>query len=241
MKLKMTYFNVLPNFGDMLNEYYVQKCGYEFEKCEKPHEEEHLVMLGSILHCTTKFSTVWGAGLISPQYGISPDANILCVRGPKSLEYCKNESPIGDPALLLPKIYNKEIKKNSIIGICPNYIDFNDVFEKFKNTQYKIINLLNPVEVVLDDILSCNEIYSSSLHGLIVADAYQIPNKWICSPNVVGNNFKYIDYLQSVNRSVDFITYDEISNNNQVSCANINVINELQNNLINTCPLKGLI
>ena len=50
-------------------------------------------------------------------------------------------------------------------------------------------------------ICSCEKILSSSLHGLIVSDAYQIPNCWIeLTGKISGGHFKYYDYASSVNR-----------------------------------------
>ena len=48
-------------------------------------------------------------------------------------------------------------------------------------------------------MLSCENIASSSLHGLIVSDAYGIPSIWIkLSNNIIGNDFKFYDYLESI-------------------------------------------
>ena len=45
------------------------------------------------------------------------------------------------------------------------------------------------------------KIVSSSLHGLIVSDAYKIPNVWIqFYNNIRGDNTKFYDYFKSVNR-----------------------------------------
>ena len=54
---------------------------------------------------------------------------------------------------------------------------------------------------VIDQICSCERILSSSLHGLIVSDAYQIPSCWIeLTGKISGGYFKYYDYASSVNR-----------------------------------------
>jgi pyruvyltransferase len=52
---------------------------------------------------------------------------------------------------------------------------------------------------VVNEILSCEYIISSSLHGLIVSEAYSIPNLWIkVSDKIRGGEFKYQDYFQSI-------------------------------------------
>ena len=44
-------------------------------------------------------------------------------------------------------------------------------------------------------------ILSSSLHGLILSDAYGIPNLWISvSNNIIGGDFKFLDYFSGVER-----------------------------------------
>ena len=42
-------------------------------------------------------------------------------------------------------------------------------------------------------------ILSSSLHGLIISESYEIPNIWIkVSQNINGGYFKYNDYYESI-------------------------------------------
>jgi pyruvyltransferase len=54
--------------------------------------------------------------------------------------------------------------------------------------------------------MSCERIVSSSLHGLVIADAYGIPNAWLNSDGGAGGSrpgggeFKFYDYFASVNK-----------------------------------------
>jgi hypothetical protein len=58
------------------------------------------------------------------------------------------------------------------------------------------------VKKCLHDLSACDLIVSSSLHGLIIADAYGIPNAWLNAKNVHrGNSWKFYDYFASVGRS----------------------------------------
>ena len=87
--------------------------------------------------------------------------------------------------------------------------------------EIKVINLINTnIESVINDILSCEKTISSSLHGLIVSDAYNIPNTWVkFDNNIKGDDTKFHDYFKSVNRSdtnfVDCMNYKKIPKNIQ--------------------------
>ncbi len=55
---------------------------------------------------------------------------------------------------------------------------------------------------MIENINKCEFIASSSLHGIITADAYNIPSLWIkLSNNIIGGHFKFQDYMLSVNRN----------------------------------------
>ena len=52
-------------------------------------------------------------------------------------------------------------------------------------------------ENVIDAIVSCKSVVSSSLHGLICSDAYNIPNLWIDEFELKEGDFKFKDYFSS--------------------------------------------
>ena len=73
----------------------------------------------------------------------------------------------------------------------------NDIVHKFileKNQEVTIIDIMHydNWRDVINHILECKIIISSSLHGLILSDAYDIPNFWIkFSDKTFDGSFKY--------------------------------------------------
>lgn len=150
--------------------------------------------------------------------------DILISKGIKSPER------FGDPALLLPLFYKpkahtsfhpsreRTIQRQSIpkleeskyrLGIIPHVVDLQHPIIKEIKEKYSDKILVIDLEHykkwtdVIDQICSCKCILSSSLHGLIVSDAYGIPNCWIeLSGKVLGGHFKYLDYGSSVMRTL---------------------------------------
>ena len=62
----------------------------------------------------------------------------------------------------------------------------------------KMISVLSPVNEIIREIAECETVVSSSLHGLIAADALGVPNRRIRhSGKVRGGDFKYDDYYSA--------------------------------------------
>ena len=59
-------------------------------------------------------------------------------------------------------------------------------------------NYKNWLEVI-DQICSCEYIASSSLHGIIIAETYEVPNLWIeLYGKLLGGHFKFHDFFMSI-------------------------------------------
>ena len=73
----------------------------------------------------------------------------------------------------------------------------------------------------IDQVCDCEAVFSSSLHGLIVAEAYGIQNYWIrVSGNVIGNGFKFRDYFASIGKSItEPMVLDENSDLDELKAA----------------------
>jgi len=247
-KIDFYYWNGVHNFGDLITLYYLQKfCNrnnynVHFKNDNKPK----IISCGSIMRLCNKHTIVYGSGIRNIDQNIEKGV-IKFVRGPLTRKrllnigcYCPPE--YGDPGLLLPLVYNPIIYKKYTLGIVPHYIQYKKVYNLYKNDDHiLIINLINKnIEHVIDAILSCEKIISSSLHGLICADAYNIPNKWVqYDTNIKGDNTKYYDYFQSVKRQdqsfIDCFNYKKIPINELIK--NIKPVdiefnpNELKDNM----------
>jgi pyruvyltransferase len=162
--------------------------------------------------------TVWGAGLMCDGQSMLVKPKKVCaVRGPLTRNLLIKqgiECPeiYGDPALLLPRYYNPDIKKKYKLGIIPHYVDKNSNWIKsIQNDDIKIIDICSDTYSFVDSLKECEKVVSSSLHGIIAADSYGIPNMWIkMSDKVGGHGFKFDDYFLSVNRKTKCVNiFDE--------------------------------
>lgn len=209
------------NFGDDINIPLLQTLTNQHVTylenyfCKK--NRENLLAIGSLIeNFTTPYSLIWGSGCISFDMPIKiKPKKVYAVRGPLTRERLLKEGiacpeVYGDPALLFPHIYSPKLDKHYEIGIIAHYVDYDlpHVREfREKHPDIKFIKLRNyeSWQSVIDEINSCKVILSSSLHGLIISDAYKIPNVWIkLSNNITGGDFKYKDYFGGVGR--DYIS-----------------------------------
>ena len=164
---------------------------YNYSTVGKIFRAEHYICIGSILQRFHKaHPVVWGTGLKNPvAFKKDRFAQICAVRGPLTrfmLSQSGIESPeiYGDPAILLPQIYNPEKQKKLYkAGIIPHLSDASYPLVDYyrKSPDIKIFDLKNyeSIERFIDEMHQCEVILSSSLHGCIISDAYNIPNHWI--------------------------------------------------------------
>jgi pyruvyltransferase len=196
------------NFGDALNaDIYKLITGREpLHSVNSPR----IIAEGSLLGEARPKDIVWGTGAMTwgDKLEVDKTTEFLAVRGPLSAEVIRNnglKSPTiyGDPAQVLPKFYQPGIKKIHPCGVVPHYVDREKVESWTLPEGMIIVNALETLRFV-DKILECEKIISSSLHGLIVAEAYGMPAVWVeFSDGVAGNGFKFHDYYLSTGRSVD--------------------------------------
>jgi len=153
---------------------------------------------------------VWGTGFLSTRCRLEAQPKEICaVRGPLTREMVLKQGYqcpeiFGDPILLFPRYYKPKIRKKYKLGIICHYEEkYHTSIINFQNDpEVLIIDTLGGIYNIIDQICSCQKIASSSLQGLIVADAYGIQSTWITfSDNVERNEFKFFDYFKSVGRN----------------------------------------
>lgn len=230
------------NFGDLLSLYIYKfiKGTYpinymDLETDSPKGNEYHYFIIGSILNKINDYSIVWGSGFLYnyETVNIRNIENIKCVRGPLSKNKIEKEFNIttdikmGDPGLLISKMYKPSKSKKGLIGIVPHLNEFDVIREIFETSEnVKIINLFckNPskdIENVIDDINECELILSSSLHGIVVAHSYDIPVFWFKNEYIPGDDFKFYDYFHGIySRKEDFPIYSDKLNVNILTLKN---------------------
>lgn len=176
---------------------------------------------------------VWGAGSLSAA-GLSPPkhAEFFAVRGALTRDALQlaADMPLGDPGLLLNRMIDgRRLEKRYRWGFVPHMADLGDPLAKAiiqQNAGVELIDVTDPDPLQVGrKIAACDFIISSSLHGLIVADCFGVPNLKIrISERVIGGDWKFADYASSVGRSkFDAVTPEDALNLRQLepraSCA----------------------
>lgn len=201
------------NFGDALSPVIVSRLSGK--QTTRTDASPKLVAVGSVLKFAKNGDTVWGSGFPSGDQSCERGAKVLAVRGPLTRErLLKLGIPCpevyGDPALLLPHLFQvpDEKKHRHRIGVIPHYMDHDRATKMLRGSEAKIIDLLAPIEQVIRDINACDVIYSSSLHGVIVAEAYGIPSVWVeFSDSVRGGGWKFRDYYAMTSRHAEALNW----------------------------------
>jgi pyruvyltransferase len=214
------------NFGDILSSFILQEMGYDAVHVDRSVSHK-LVCIGSTARFIKKGDTVWGTGIMNKSDPIEKDAKYLAVRGPLTGNKVGCDV-YGDPGLLCSHFWPFEKQGISPLGFIPHYVDY-DKHDIGGHTQINVRNN-TPVEVIRE-IVKCDSIISSSLHGIIVAHSYGIPAGWWKPSNKIsGDGSKFEDYAQSVGIT---LTPERDYRNVKMTLPSACVINKIQERLLN--------
>jgi pyruvyltransferase len=206
----------LNNFGDCLQPVLLKHYGFTPVYCQT--KDADVVLVGTVLQWIPPEypGIILGAGGADQRYCF-PNARIMGVRGRLTLQNLelpqKDRITLGDPGLLLSYVYPSAMAKKWVLGIVPHFVDKNHSIirgwqERFADRAVVIDVLRHPQQVVAA-IKQCHHIISSSLHGLVVADAFGIPNvRFVIRETMPATpyyDFKYADYYSVLDRGADTI------------------------------------
>jgi len=198
------------NVGDQIGPYLLRNLSNHRVSRVPYAAGRNLLSVGSILHKSTSSSIVWGSGYISRQaFSSEKVEKIFALRGNETKKIYESRwgaigsLAFGDPAILLSDLITPRRTIKYKYGIIPHYIHENDSFinNLSRRDDLVIISVRQSVDDFIQAICECEVIFSSSLHGLICADAFEIVNYQfqLCN-QPTGGQFKFIDYCSGVGK-----------------------------------------
>lgn len=247
----------IQNFGDEITKDIIHKLiGYRSELATANDAE--LFGVGSILEIADKKSSshtlhIWGSGFIRNHErdvieGCYENTEFHAVRGHKTRQrvepFVDNRITVGDPGLLVRFVYEPSLYKTNKIGVVAHYADADlPIIKKImQDDRFILISPLQaPAEVALQ-ITSCRLVLSSSLHGLIFADSYGVPNAHIrLSDRLKGGIYKFEDYYSALGleykcANLNMVFRDSYHHKLVTDYSQPSAIREVQANLVNAFP-----
>ena len=175
-------YNLGDSLGEVIILFLLQKKGLSLDSPAKG--TKHLYCVGTNIHGAYQSATIWGSGIYPPSSRTEAllqkisrrKLDVRAVRGPltkKQLEKYGYRCPAvyGDPAILMPMIYNPSKAKKYDYLVIPQFIGEKEFRENHPNEPMMSMNT-NDYKHVIDEIVSSKIVYTSSLHGIILAEAY---------------------------------------------------------------------
>lgn len=226
-KIKLAYAD-LYNAGDLMNVDIVEHFSkYKVER-SKTHCADMTAIGGAlyglqysddmkkrVCQCVLKLIYdkkpvyIWGSGFWHARNNnqlFRSNLKVCALRGKKSQEKLekltgrKYDVPLADAGLLIDELIELPAEKKYKIGLIPHMSQQNEAAMKGIgfSEEIHIINIKDTPQAVGREIAACEAVLSSSLHGLIFADALGVPNLHIRGENdLPEGNFKFEDYYSS--------------------------------------------
>lgn len=188
--MRLYWWGRIRNLGDEFTARLLRSRGVEVEWAA-PMEAE-FVGVGSVLESFDGASaTIWGTGRFgssSPPTDLSR-ARVLALRGTSTRALTTSAPPaLGDPGLLAPALEPRW--DGGYTAIVPHWQDQERLRALYTDATF--VDVMGDPETALRTIAGADAIVSSSLHGLVFADAYGIPRMWDRFRTL--GTFKFTDY-----------------------------------------------
>ena len=208
IKSESNKYNLGDSLGEVIISFMLDKAGIDIDA--EVSQTKHFNCVGTNIQGSYQDATIWGSGILPKktyafwQKVCRRKLDIRAVRGPLTREILLKQGQncpdvYGDPAILMPLIYmpKQDMAKRKKL-IIPQFL-YEKEFRKNHPDEYMLSMNTNDFRHVIDEIVSSEIVYTSSLHGVILAEAYGVPavlfrgleEHW---------DFKYYDWYQSTGR-----------------------------------------
>lgn len=203
-RVNLNYCHDFKNIGDNVSPVivrYVSKI-HGIDEGQKTTNTSHLYGIGSIITAGAQDCTIWGSGLLNTRILgrlSNRKLDVRAVRGPLTRAVLMDwgytvPEVYGDPAILMPLIYNPKISKKYPISVITHVNEGTDI----PNGNIHVIDVAtDDYQYFVEEMKASELIVSSSLHGIIFAEAYGV-RAVMLKPKT--DLFKYFDYYYSTNR-----------------------------------------
>jgi pyruvyltransferase len=218
------------NFGDELTLPIFNRL-FGVEAVPVPMHRADLISTGSLLDAHSRatwrrklvnnvFSIrtplhVWGSGFMLEGTECKwPRPTIVhSVRGELSKARLMFDGAVGDPGILAARLLDKRLDRDAEVALVPHFSDQEVATRLSLPPSWKIVHPDGDVLDVVSRIASAELVVSSSLHGLIVADAFGLPAVWARSTNDLfgKSHFKFFDHASARQQEYnDPLPYDRL-------------------------------
>jgi hypothetical protein len=195
--------NRSPNWGDFLTPLLLARFAHVNATWVERGSAE-VVCVGSILgHIIGPWytGTILGAGKLFEQETVPRHATVLALRGPLSARNVSGNFALGDPGLLADELVTIGTKRFDLC-LVPHWSDTKLAQdERFTKYEHVVVDSSADPLSIIQTMAESKKVVSSSLHGLIVADALHLPRRFEPSGadfSADGGFFKFRDHCAAV-------------------------------------------
>lgn len=245
------------NFGDALNpfigEFFSGKKVINANVNDSVTRDDTVYLVcGSSLTFAQMPTEVWGSAILTPRWNLKAiPKKVHAVRGPLTRKYLldrgvKCPEVYGDPGLLCPMFFRpSSLEKKYTFGLIPHVVDKKIVSSWDLPEEVLVIDIEEDFQTIVDKLNSCKYILSSSLHGLILSDAYKLSSLYVTIsgvPIAKGKSFKFKDYFLSIGKDYYdplLLTQDRFRNLSKIRrmCREYKLDIDLKK-LVDACPFN---
>jgi pyruvyltransferase len=211
--VRTLFFDRVANVGDRISPLVVGALSGRRVEQATDLTRPHLLAVGSLMARSTRVSQVWGTGVIDPAGGIGgvKAANVRAVRGQLTRQALRDagvsigDAPLGDPAFLAPALLgvSRAAAAPTPIGLVRHYLDRDSpLWARWTPAQgVADLDVGAAPELFLAQMAQCAVVVSTSLHGLVFAEALGIPSLWLMAGDrLIGGAFKFHDWFSTTRR-----------------------------------------